>query len=230
MIDYWLKVLSNLIEESFWLTPIFAFLAGALTSLTPCALPVVPLIIGYVGGTRNNGSKKAFKLSLTFASGLAVTFTVLGTVASVVGKLLNVSGRWWYILLGILMVLMALQTWEVYNFVPSTYLTEKSTKKGYTGAFIAGILGGVFSSPCATPVLVVLLSIAARSKNIFRGILLLLFYSIGYGMLVVVAGTSLGFIRKITSGERYGLFSKVLKYIMGGTILLIALYMFYLGF
>ncbi|HHY23994.1 MAG TPA: cytochrome c biogenesis protein CcdA, partial [Clostridiaceae bacterium] len=90
--------------------------------------------------------------------------------------------------------------------------------------------GGVFSSPCATPVLVVLLGIAARSGNIAWGVLLLLLYSIGHGVLIVAAGTSVGFVKKVTSSEKYGLFSKILKYIMGGIILLIAFYMFYLGF
>ncbi len=230
MINQWLETLSKLITESLWLAPLLALLAGVLTSVTPCALPVIPLVIGYVGGSKSNDPKKAFKLSLTFALGLTVTFTVLGTAASLVGKLMGASGKWWYIALGILMVLMALQTWEVYNFIPSTYLTDKSTRKGYIGAFIAGILGGVFSSPCATPVLVVLLGIAARSGNVAWGVLLLLLYSIGHGVLIVAAGTSIGLVKKVTSSEKYGLFSKILKYIMGGSILLIAFYMFYLGF
>lgn len=230
MINQWLETLSTLITESFWLAPLLALLAGVLTSVTPCALSSVPLVIGYVGGRGNNDPKKAFRLSLIFALGMALTFTVLGTAASLLGKLMGTSSKWWYIALGILMVLMALQSWEVYDFIPSTYLTSKTTKKGYVGALVAGILGGVFSSPCATPVLVVLLGIVARSGNVAWGVLLLLLYSIGHSVLVLVAGTSVGFVKKVTSSGRYGLFSKILKFVMGGVILLIAFYMFYLGF
>ncbi len=230
MITQWLETLSTLISENFWLAPLLALLAGILTSVTPCALTSVPLVIGYVGGTGNNDPKKAFRLSLTFALGMAATFTALGTVASLLGNLIGTSSKWWYLALGVLMLLMALQTWEIYNFIPSTYLTSKSTKKGYIGAFVAGILGGVFSSPCATPVLVVLLGIVARSGNVAWGVLLLLLYSIGHSFLVLVAGTSIGFVKKVTSSGKYGVFSQVLKYVMGGAILLIALYMFYLGF
>lgn len=230
MINQWLETLSSLISESFWLAPLLALLAGVLTSLTPCALSSVPLVIGYVGGTSNNEPQKAFKLSVTFAIGMAVTFTALGTAASLLGRLMGTSNKWWYILLGILMTLMALQTWEIYNFIPSTYLTSKATKKGYVGAFIAGILGGVFSSPCATPVLVVLLGIVARSGNVAWGILLLLLYSVGHSVLVLIAGTSIGFVNKITASNKYGAFSKVIKVIMGIAILAIAFYMFYLGF
>jgi cytochrome c-type biogenesis protein len=230
MINNWLNILSGLITEKSWLAPLFAFLAGVLTSFTPCALPTIPLIIGYIGGVKSNNSKKSLKLSIVFAFGLAITFTTLGMFASLAGKLVGISSRWWYIFLGILMVLMALQTWEIYNFIPSVYLTDKSTKRGYAGALIAGILGGVFSSPCATPVLVVLLGIAARSGDIIRGLFLLLLYSAGYGILVIIAGTSVGFVKRITSSPKYGLFSNILKYTLGGIILLIAFYMFYLGF
>lgn len=230
MIDQWLGSLSQLILQSVWLAPVLALLAGVLTSVTPCALTSVPLVIGYVGGTSGKDTGRAFRLSLTFAGGMAITFTALGTVASLLGRLMGTSSRWWYIALGILMVLMALQTWEIYDFIPSTFLTSKNKRKGYLGALIAGILGGVFSSPCATPVLVVLLGVVAQGGNVAWGILLLLLYSIGHSVLVLVAGSSVGFVQKITASGRYGTMSKVLKIVMGLAIMAIALYMFYLGF
>lgn len=222
--------LSNLITESGWLAPLLALLAGVLTSFTPCSLSSIPLVIGYVGGTGQKDTKKAFWLSMTFAAGAAVTFTVFGVVASFAGRLMGTSASWWYILLGVLMVLMALQTWGIYEIIPSSYLISKNTKKGYIGAFIAGILGGVFSSPCSTPVLIALLAIVAGKGSILWGILLLLIYSIGHGILAIVAGTSFGFVQKLTSSEKYGRASAVLKIVMGVLILLIGFYMFYLGF
>jgi thiol:disulfide interchange protein len=59
------------------------------------------------------------------------------------------------------MILMALQTWGIFEIIPSSYLISKNTKKGFAGAFITGILGGIFSSPCSTPVLIALLAIVA---------------------------------------------------------------------
>ena len=230
MINEWLDILSTLISQSMWVAPLLALLAGVLTSLTPCSLSSVPLVIGYVGGTGNNDHKKAFWLSLTFSAGSAVTFTILGIVSSLVGKLMGTSSSWWYIFLGVLMVLMALQIWEIYNFIPSTYLIAKNTRRGYIGAFIAGILGGVFSSPCATPVLITLLAIVAERGSLLWGILLLLLYSVGHSALVLVAGTSIGFVKSMTSSNRYGVFSKVLRIVMGSVILLIGFYMFFLGF
>ncbi|MDL2302550.1 sulfite exporter TauE/SafE family protein [Lachnospiraceae bacterium OttesenSCG-928-D06] len=230
MINDWLEALSQTITQSMWLAPFIALLAGLLTSITPCSLSSIPLVIAYVGGTGEKDTKRSFRLSLTFALGTAITFTVLGTLASLLGRLMQGTGQWWYIALGVLMVLMALQTWEIFNFIPSTYLTSKNKKRGYIGALLAGILGGIFSSPCSTPVLIVLLGIVARSGNVVWGIILLLLYSIGHSVLILIAGTSYGFVQKLTRNEKYGTFSKVLKYCMGSFILLIGLYMFWLGF
>lgn len=225
-----LEHLSNLITESFWLAPILAFLAGILTSVTPCSLSSIPLIICYVGGTGQRDPEKAFWLSVTFAGGAAVTFTVLGVIASLAGRLLGTSASWWYIILGFLMILMALQTWGIFEIIPSSYLVSKNTKKGFAGAFITGILGGIFSSPCSTPVLIALLAIVAGKGNILWGILLLLLYSVGHGILAVIAGTSIGFVHKLSSSDKYGKASNILKIVMGALILLIGFYMFYIGF
>lgn len=213
-----------------WLAPLLALLAGVLTSITPCALSSIPLIIGYVGGTGERNAKKAFAYSAVFSVGTAVTFVTLGIIATSAGKLMGTSSPVWYMVLGVLMVLMALQTWEIFNFIPSVNLISKSRKKGYAGAFLAGILGGIFSSPCSTPVLIALLAIVAGEGNLLWGILLMLLYSIGHSTLVMVAGTSVGFVQKINSSEKYKTAATILKTVMGTAILLIGLYMFWLAF
>ena len=219
-----------MITGNVWLAPVLALAAGILTSFTPCALSSIPLVVGYVGGTGQRNAKRAFFLSITFATGAAITFTSFGIIASLAGQLLGTSNPWWYIILGIIMVLMALQTWGIFEFIPSSYLVSKHTRKGFAGAFIVGILGGVFSSPCSTPVLVTLLAIVAGKGNILWGILLLLSYSIGHGILAIVAGTSVGWVQKISQSKQYGKASTILKIVMGTLILFIGFYMFYLGF
>ena len=229
MIDAWLEGIGSAIQNSFWAAPLLALAAGVLTSFTPCCLSSIPLVIGYVGYMEADQGK-AFWLSLVFAAGAAVTFTILGITASLMGRLLGTAARWWYFLLGLLMVLMALQVWEIFQFIPSTYLTAKNKRRGYTGAFIAGILGGLFSSPCATPVLVALLAVVAGKGSPAWGALLLLFYALGHGTLTVIAGTSLGLVQKLSRSEGYARLSQVLKVVMGGAILLLGFYLFYLAF
>ena len=154
-----------------------------------------------------------------------MTFVTLGIIATSAGKLMGTSSPVWYMILGVLMVLMALQTWEIFNFIPSVNLISMNKKKGIVGAFLMGILGGIFSSPCSTPVLIV-----AGEGNLIWGILLMLLYSIGHSALVMVAGTSIGFVQKINSSKRYNSAAFVLKIVMGTAILLIGLYMFWLAF
>ncbi len=225
-----LNSFSSLILESSWLAPVLALAAGVLTSFTPCALSSVPLVVGYVGGTGEQTTKKAFSLSLIFALGSAITFTSLGVIATTAGNLIGTQATWWFIILGVLMMLMALQTWEIFEIIPSSYLISKNTKKGYLGALIAGVLGGVFSSPCSTPVLIALLAVVAGEGNLFLGIILLLLYSIGHGILAIFCGTSIGFVQKLSQSKRYNNLSKLLKIIMGIAMTLIGFYMFYLAF
>lgn len=230
MVDTWLNQIAQSIQSNMWIAPLLALLAGVLTSFTPCSLSNIPLIIGYVGGVGEKNTKKAFRYSVIFALGTAVTFITLGLIATSAGKLMGNSSQIWYLVLGVLMVLMALQTWEIFQIIPSINLLSKSKAKGIIGAFIAGVLGGVFSSPCSTPVLIALLAIVAGRGNLIWGILLMFLYSIGHSALVIVAGTSISFVKKISSNEKYNKVGIALKIVMGTVILLIGFYMFWLAF
>ena len=230
MIDSILSQIAEIIGKNMWLAPLLAFVAGVLTSVTPCSLSNVPLIIGYVGGIGEKNTKKAFAYSAVFSLGTAVTFVTLGIIATSAGKLIGRTSTVWYIVLGVLMILMALQTYGVFNFIPSVNLLGKSKKRGFIGAFLAGILGGVFSSPCSTPVLIALLAIVGGKGNLLWGILLMLLYSVGHSALVMVAGTSIGFVQKINASSKYTTAAAVLKIVMGTAILLIGFYMFWLAF
>jgi len=139
MIDAWLSQIAEIIGNNMWLAPLLALLAGVLTSVTPCSLSRVPLIVGYVGGVGEKKTKKAFAYSAVFSVGTAVTFVTLGIIATSAGKLMGTSSPVWYMILGALMVLMALQTWEIFNFIPSTNLLSKSRKRGFIGAFIYSV-------------------------------------------------------------------------------------------
>ncbi|HBF8218528.1 cytochrome c biogenesis protein CcdA [Clostridioides difficile] len=230
MIDSWLSQLAEMIGKNVWIAPILALIAGILTSITPCSLSNVPLIIGYVGGVGERNTKRAFMYSAIFSLGTAVTFVALGVIATSAGKLMGTSSSIWYLLLGILMVLMTLQIWEIFNFIPSINLLSKNKKRGFVGAFLAGILGGLFSSPCSTPVLIALLAIVSGEGNLVWGVILMLLYSIGHSTLVMVAGTSIGFVQKINRSDNYKRTAAVLKIVIGVVILLIGLYMFWLAF
>lgn len=115
----WFNVLAEMIQKYMWVAPLLALLAGVLTSFTPCSLSSVPMVIAYISGSAKKDTKKAFRLSLTMALGLAVTFLAFGSMASVLGHFMHKIGTWWFVFLGAVMILMALQIWGVIHVLPN---------------------------------------------------------------------------------------------------------------
>lgn len=220
---------TRILSQNIWLAFVMALIAGLISSFSPCVLSTIPLVIGYVGGYAGDDKKRAFKYSLLFCVGLAMTFTALGAASAMLGRLMTGAGKWWYVVLGIIMLAVGLQMLGIFNFTPRT-CNVPGKRKGFLGAFILGIIGGILSSPCATPVLAAILAFVAGQANIVLGVLLLAVYSIGHCALILIAGTSVGFVQKLASNpytERWG---KVLKILFGLLAILLALYLFYIGF
>ncbi|MGI6010089.1 MAG: cytochrome c biogenesis CcdA family protein [Ruminococcus sp.] len=226
-----LNTLAELIQSHIWIAPVLCLAAGVITSFTPCSLSSVPVVIAYIGGSAGSNQKKAFRLSLTMALGMALTFAAFGTVASVIGHLLHGIGMWWHLLLGAVMILMALQVWGVISLIPDHHChTAGTTKKGYAGALAAGVLSGVFASHCATPVMIALLALAADSGSTLWGIFLLAIYAVGHSILTVVAGTSYSTIEKWMDDPAYEKISRRLRMILGFVICFIGILMIYFAF
>lgn len=228
--DGFLAELSGFIGTSTWLALVAAFLGGALTSFTPCSLSGASLAVAYVGGVERRDALSSFKISIVFALGSAAAFTVIGLAATAAGAFFGSGGSWFYIVLGTLMLAMSLQICGFVEIVPSTYLASKSTRRGYIGAFVAGLLGGIFSSPCSTPVLIALLAAVASSGSLAWSSAMLIAYSVGHGILAIVAGTSTGFVRSLSQSKRYGRASSILNGLMGAAVALAGIYLIYLGF
>ena len=221
--------IASVVGNSIWLGPLLALLGGLLTSLMPCSLSTVPLVIGCVGGGEAKG-KRALWMSLLFALGSTITFVSLGVAASLAGLLLEKAEVWMHLILGIILVLMALQMFGVIEIIPTSSLLARNRLKGSLGAFVAGLLAGVFSAHCATPVIVALLAIVIENGRILFGIVLLLFFSIGHAVLSVVAGTSVGLVQKITDSPKYEKVGRIIKICLGVAISLAALWLFWEAF
>jgi cytochrome c biogenesis protein CcdA len=226
------SILANfgqLLTQNLWLAFVMALVAGLISSFSPCVLSAIPLVIGYVGGYAGDNPKTALKYSLLFCAGLAATFTALGVVSAVLGRLMMGAGGWWFILLGLIMTATGLQMLGILNFMPQV-CGVPGRGKGLLGAFLLGILGGALSSPCATPVLVAILTFVAVKGNLMLGVGLLAFYSIGHCALLLIAGTSVGFVQNVASSSGAARWGRILKLFFGIFIIILALYLFYLGF
>ncbi len=220
----WLETIARLLNQNMWVAPVLCLAAGVITSFTPCSLSTIPLALTYVGATAKENLGRAFSISLTMALGMACTFGVFGSIASAIGHFMHHAGEWWSILLGILMILMALQTWGIIHIVPHVHLEGENKKKGYIGAFLTGALGGVFASHCATPVMIALLAMVAKAdRGTWWGIFLMILYAVGHSVLMVAAGTAYSSMEAIINNEKYLKAGNILKMILGFVILAVGL-------
>ena len=107
------------IEQIVAAYPVIAFgavfLAGIISSASPCVLATIPLVVGYVGGYADGDRKKAFFYSVAFILGLSLTFTAFGAAAGMLGTMFGMMGGWWYVALGSVAVLMGLQMVGLYQ-------------------------------------------------------------------------------------------------------------------
>jgi len=227
--DNLIEQFGTLLTQNIWVAILVALIAGILSSFTPCALSSIPLIIGYVGGYSENNKKKPLIYSLVFSLGLALTLTILGIVSATIGRMFIGIGNWWYLILGVIMLVVGLQMFGVIK-IGSDVCSVPKKSKGIIGAFLLGILGGVFSTPCSTPVLIAILAFVAEKGDILLGAILLLVYSTGHSILVIIAGTSVGFTQSFINSNKTSKIANILKYTFATLVILLALYMFYLGF
>ena len=87
-----ITALTKLMTENLWAAPLLSLAAGIITSFTPCSLASVPMLLACVGAV-DADRKKAVRLSVSMAAGMAVTFGVFGSVASFIGHLFHEAGH-----------------------------------------------------------------------------------------------------------------------------------------
>ncbi len=201
-----------------------AFLGGLVSAASPCVLAAIPLIIGFVGGYSGGDAKKAACYSFVFVLGLSTTFTLLGAAASAAGQFLGFLGRWLYLGFGVIAVLMGLHLLGVLSVPLPFEKTRVIRTKGLLGAFILGLLTGAISSPCATPVLAVILAYVTAEGDILYGSSLLFVYAIAHCTLIFLCGLSVGLAESIISSRGLRNFSLYAKKLSGVMLIAVGSY------
>lgn len=182
------------------------FLAGLLTSLTPCMLSMLPITVGYIGGYETKTRLQAAIQSIWFALGLATTLAALGIFAAVVGKIYGQIGIGLPIIVSAIAILMGLNLLNALPLqLPSIGSTDWISKDLPHGvrSYLLGLTFGLVASPCSTPVLATLLAWISRTGDPLLGSVLLLFYAIGYVAPLVLAGTFTASIKKLLELRRW---------------------------
>ena len=194
MVDAIAEAVTRAVAAGFWLAPLVALVGGAMTAANPCVLGMVPVMVAYVAGRPGEGGvRRSFLLSLAFAGGLTLTFTGLFILTWAAHGVVRASA-WIYVAASVCL-LMGLQMLGLLRIeIPAPSWAAPSSR-GFTSALLLGMLFGLTSLPCAGPVLLALLAVLPTTGMAF-GALLLAAYGLGHCVLIIGAGTSVGFVER----------------------------------
>ncbi len=215
------------LETNLLLAFLFVFLAGVLTSFTPCIFPMLPITISILGYHANKGNRwHNIARAVCYVLGIAMTYSLLGVVAALTGQLFGSALTNKYLLsaLCLLFVFMALGMWDVFEvqvpaFIRNRFATAKGS--GFGGAFVMGLVAGIVASPCVGPVLVSILSFVSTTRNVFLGFGLLFTFAIGLGLIFIVIGA---FSHALNLLPKSGTWMNIIKFILGAGMWIAALY------
>jgi len=203
---------------------LIAFGAGLISFLSPCVLPLIPGYISYISGSSLNEliEKKTVNIFpiILFAIGFSIVFISFGATASFLGSLILNNSYHLRIASGIIIIVFSLHILGIINLNFLNYekriYTEK--KSGIFSSLLVGMAFGFGWTPCIGPILGSILALASTEQSLNRGILLLVFYSLGLAIPFILSGYLI---------QKFLVFSKNIKSKMniilksGGALLLI---------
>jgi cytochrome c-type biogenesis protein len=185
------------VSEPASLGIVVAFLAGLLSFLSPCVLPLVPSYIGFLTGMTlpemTGRRRTALVHALLFVAGFSLIFILLGASATALGRALNYYQVWLQRIGGVLIILFGLLCLGVFKVGLLTqerrvHLEHKPV--GYLGSVLAGMAFAAGWTPCIGPVLGGILGLAATSADVSRGMMLLAVYSAGLALPFLIAAVA----------------------------------------
>jgi cytochrome c-type biogenesis protein len=209
-----------------------AFLAGVISFLSPCVLPMVPAYLAFISGVsieeltaqgadRRRIARRVITRSLAFILGLTVVFVALGTTASALGTLLQAHRALLAKIAGAIIIVFGLHLIGVLRLT-ALYRERRFQAprrlQGLLGAFAAGLAFAFGWSPCVGPVLGAILALAATQETVLRGMALLLLYSVGLGLPLLLTA--------LATNALLGAFNRVKRAfhaveIIGGALLIL---------
>ena len=213
-------------------TYIGAFIAGLLSFLSPCVLPLIPSYITYITGISFADlqaehpshiiRQKSIFHSLCFIGGFTTVFVLLGASATYIGSFLNENAFIIRKVGGVLLVVLGI---HVTGLVPLTFLlgekrvSIKHKPAGYAGSFLVGIAFAAGWTPCIGPILAAILAVAATEERVYQGILLLLVYSLGLGVPFLLS--ALAMHQFLTVFNRFKKYIRLFEIITGVFLMVI---------
>jgi cytochrome c-type biogenesis protein len=188
-------------EPSLHISYLLAFTAGLLSFVSPCVLPLVPSYVSYITGlsfeelTSETKRRQVFwttlRSSLLFIAGFSAVFIAFGASATVIGQVVLTHQQALRQIGGVLIILVGLYVMGVLNLrwlSVDKHWRFNERPAGYIGTFLIGVAFAAGWTPCVGPILGAILLYASTADSVATGVQLLVAYSIGLGLpLLVVA-------------------------------------------
>ncbi len=191
-----------------------AFLAGVVSFLSPCVLPLVPGYISMLSGASmeelKSGAGPALvrrisRNSLAFVMGFSVVFVALGASATAVGTFLLAKKTIFNLVAGIIIIVFGLHLTGLVK-IPFLYREARvqtgAPRRGLVGSFVLGFAFAFGWTPCIGPILTGILALAATRETVFQGMFLLAIYSAGLAIPFLITGLGLSQFLKFYGGFR----------------------------
>jgi cytochrome c-type biogenesis protein len=210
---------------------IASFLAGILTFISPCILPLIPAYISFITGEsveelqHSGGSyRRVLGKALLFVLGFSLVFVLLGASASFVGGFLGEQReiiRWAG---GILVILFGLHTAGIVT-IPLLYhqkqMQAKPSKLGFIEPLVIGLAFAIGWTPCVGPILSSLLILASTQETVYQGMMLLTVYSLGLGVPFILTALFITWALKVFSAlKRY---YRAIEIVSGSILVLVGI-------
>src|SRR6059036_706753 len=206
------------------------FGAGLVTSLTPCIYPMIPITMGILSGSgagrRSHG--RTAGLTLTYATGLALFYAILGLIAGLTGSLFGTvsASPWARLAIGNLLLVFGLAMLDVIPVAAPERLMRWAGSLGggsYPAVFLLGATSGIVAAPCGAPAFAAVLTWVATTRSGVLGFVYLFVFSLGMTALLVVVGLFSG---SLTALPRAGSWMVWVKKLSGVVLLGMAEYYF----
>jgi cytochrome c-type biogenesis protein len=219
-------------------TLLAAFIAGVLSFISPCVLPLIPGYVSFVsgvsleemrgGGAASEASRRQVLItSLAFVAGFSLVFIALGASASAVGKFLFARLPLLERIAGAVIIVFGLHTMGVFRIAALETEKRVQTRKrpaGPLGAVLVGIAFAFGWTPCIGPILGGILVVAGAKETVREGVLLLAVYSLGLGIPFLL--TSLAIDRFFAVSKRIRRHYHTIELVSGGLLVVVGLLIF----
>src|SRR3989442_2610279 len=210
--------------------PIAAFLAGLISFLSPCVLPLVPGYVSLISGvgleelksSESQLMRRVMVNSISFILGFSLVFIALGAISTEIGQVLGIYKHTLARVAGVVIILFGLHLTGIFKIKALYADARLHNVKGSStpiGAFVIGFAFAFGWTPCLGPILAAILTLASEQDTLIKGILLLAVYSLGLAVPFLL--TSLGIERFLKFYSRFRRHMHALEVASGG--LLIAL-------